>query len=165
MKKFSVSLLAISFFILTLFGCNTNTEPLKLVTAFEATAVISTSDITMKVQIISVSADDVSIVVQAPENLKGLEYHKVNSTLYIDYDGLKCTTASDYLTFFNPFEVIFDAVECITLARPDSTKSGNETLVFTSETLNGEVVFYTDKEGNIIKILPQYTDCEIDLSY
>ena len=166
MRKFSVSLLAILFLLLTLCGCQNLVENVKPNTFFEATATLKTQDMTTQAQIVCASEDDVSITLLLPESLKGLNYHLVNSTLYIDYKGLKCTTTDDYFTSYNPFEVIFDAVECAELAQCKGTTEDENMFIYTGESQHGAIELYVDeKSGNIMKINPSYTNCEIELSY
>lgn len=166
MRKFSSSLLAISFFIFTLCGCQSQAEPVKPNIVFESVATIKGNDITTQAKIVCASADDVSIEFMSPSSLKGLSYHKVNSTLYIEYNGLKCTTVDDYLTSFNPLEIIFDAVACVDFAKCKGNNDDNESLVFVGETPHGSIELYVDSEsGNINRIEPSYTACEIELVY
>lgn len=167
MRKFSASLLAISFFMLILCACNKVTEPVTLNTQFVSKAVIVTDEITMNAEITVCGGDDVSITLLSPESLKGLNYHKVNSTLYIEYNGLKCTTADDYLTSYNPFEVIFDVLSSLSNAQLKIIGEKSESEVaYKGKTANGEYTLYADKKsGKIQKIVSSFTDCEITFSY
>ena len=166
MRKFSVSLLAISFFIVTLCGCQSTAEPVKPNVSFKATACVKSKDIETQVQVVCASPDDISITLMSPPSLNGLSYHKVNSTLYIEYSDLKCTTTDDYLTSFNPFEVIFDAVECAPLAKYKGNIEDDKSLLYVGETPYGSIEMYVEKEnGNIKSIKPSYTNCKIELSY
>ena len=166
MRKFSASLLAILFLLLSLLGCQSTGEQVNINTVFEAIATIKTENITTQAKIVCASVDDVSITLLSPESLNGLNYHLVNSTLYIDYKGLKCTTTDDYFTSYNPFEIIFDAVRCAGLAQYKGATEDGKMLIYTGDSLHGAIELYVDeKSGNIMKINPSYTNCEIELSY
>ena len=72
----------------------------------------------------------------------------------------------DYLTSFNPFEVIFDAVGCAPLAKYKGNIEDDKSLLYVGETPYGSIEMYVEKEnGNIKSIKPSYTNCKIELSY
>ena len=166
MREFSASLLAISFFICFLCGCEKAEEPFVPNIGAVSKATIVTEHITMDVEVTAYSGDDVSITLLTPESLKGLNYHKVNSTLYIEYNGLKCTTAQDYLTPFNPFEVIFDVFSSLSKTPLKSTGKEGELCVYSGTASSGTYTLYADKKsGKILKIVPSFAECEITFSY
>lgn len=166
MRKFSASLLAISFFMFIFCGCDKVTEPTTPNTTFVSLLEIVTDEITMTAEITACGSDDVNITLLSPETLKGLCYHKVNSTLYIEYNGLKCTTADDYLTLDNPFEVIFDVLLSLDNAQLKVSDKEGECDIYSGKCSYGEYSIYLDKESSdILKIVPSFTDCEITFSY
>lgn len=166
MRKFSASLLAISFFMLIFCGCEKVAEPVTPNTTFIALSEMVTDGITMTAEITACGSDDVNITLCSPETLKGLSYHKVNSTLYIEYNGLKCTTADDYLTSYNPFEVVFDVLSSLESAQLKASGKEGELYIYTGKCSYGEYLIYIDeKSSDIQKIVPTFTDCEITFSY
>ncbi len=166
MRKFSASLLAISFFVMNLCGCENQKELTLPLTQFVSQAKITTDDIEMVVEITANSVDDVRINVVSPDSIQGLSYHRVNSTLYIEYDELRCITTDDYLDGDNPFQVVFDVLDSISLIQLQKVSHDDGTIVYKGRNDNGVFnISIDDESGKILAVDPQYTHCEISFLY
>ncbi len=160
MRKLCLSLLAISFFMVVLCGCD-KVNAVKPNVNFTSHCKVEVDDMTLTLNIISSSDEDVSVEVLSPDNLNGLKYERVNSTLYIDYHGLKCTTTDDYLTHFNPFDVLIDTLVSAKTTDISYMCDADECDVYKGRGENGEYTFFVDKSsGDIKRIKPLYADYE-----
>lgn len=161
MRRFSVSLLAISFFILSFCSC-TAQEPIKPVCYFTAQAQFNTEDIEFSAIVTSARGQNIVIEVTSPDTLKGLTYTYTNDTLYIEYEGLKCTTNSDYLPPDSPFQVVIDTLISLSYSEPKYLKTDGDCNYYTGMTQSGEVTVCTDSTtGFIQSVKPSYTDYQI----
>ena len=164
MRKILLSLLAISFFILTLSGCaqEMKTQP---VLYFSADAVFKTDDITMKSKVESFNTEDVTVTMLSPDNVNGISYQRVKSTLYITYNELRCIATNDYLPRFSPVSVVFDSL----LSMQDGTCTFScfegDFAVYKNQTGTLKQTVYVDKKsGYIYRISAPYANCEITFS-
>lgn len=164
MRKFSASLLAISFFIISLCSCSNVSTP-DVVAYFTANAKIESNENVVHFTVKSSEDKSISVCFTSEKEVEGLCYHYTNSTLYIEYKGLKCITNSDYMPYFTPVDVVFDTLSSISSLGYEFKKSENEYDVYTGLSKSGGYTFYTDKKtGAILEIIPSYTDCKISFS-
>lgn len=160
MRKIAFMLLAISFLFLSLFGCKPN-EQITPTPYFTAKAQIKSQDTTASADIMS-QPDGLTITFNSPDILEGLTYRYVNSTLYIDYHGLKCTTNSDYLPSFAFVDVLYETILSLRDTSVTQNEANDNYAVFKGENESGGYTLYADvNTGELIKIVPSYTDCEI----
>ena len=160
MKKLCLSLLAISFFMALLCGC-IKENAVKPNTNFTSQCKVEVNDMTLTLNVISSSSENVSVEVISPDNMNGLKYERVNSTLYIEYNGLKCTTTDDYLAPFNPFDVLIDTLISAKTTELSYMCEADECNVYKGRGENGEYTFFVDKSsGDIKKIKSLYADYE-----
>lgn len=161
MRRFSVSLLAISFFIVTLCSCKV-APPTKPVCYFSANAQFKMGDTEFCAVVTSAQGQNIVIEVTSPDTLKGLTYTYANDTLYIEYDGLKCTTNSDYLASNSPFQVVIDTLLSLSYSEPEFLQSDGDNSYYTGMSQSGEFTLCADSATGFIKSLePSYTDCQI----
>ncbi len=164
MSKFSASLLAISFFIVILSGCGKQSQT-KPVSNFTANAQIQTKDTEYSAVVTSSTGQNILIEVTSPDTLCGVTYQYTSSTLYIEYDGLKCTTNSDYLPSYSPFEVIIDTLLSLSYTQLNLKQTDGDVVIYTGSSDNGDFTLYVDQNtGFINAIEPSYTDCEISFT-
>ncbi len=161
MRRFSVSLLAISFFVVTLCSCKVY-SPAKPVCYFTANAQIKTGDISFDAVVTSAQGKNIVVEVTSPDTLKGLTYTYTNDTLYIEYDGLKCTTNSDYLLSHSPVQVVIDTLLSLSYAEPEFVQTDGDSSYYTGVSQSGKFTLCTESSTGFIESLePSYTDCEI----
>lgn len=163
MRKFSWSLLAIPFFVAILCGCQSQhiAEP-KI--HFTATAQITTPDISYTAKVKSSNAD-ITVEMLSPDTVSGLTYQLANSTLYIDYDGLKCITQSDYLSADNPIAVVIDTLVALSQSSAQYKETTDEADIYIITTDYGEVTLYINADtGYIERVVSSYTDREISFT-
>ena len=161
MRRISVSLLAISFFIATLCSCET-VIPVKPVCYFTADAQIKSGDITYDAVVTSAQGQNIVIELTSPDTLKGVTYTHANDTMYIEYDGLKCTTNADYLPSCSPVQIVIDTLLSLCYTEPEFVQTDGDLNTYTAVSQNGKFTLYTDSSTGFIKgIKPSYTDCEI----
>ncbi len=164
MKKLIASLLAISFFMPIFCGCGKE-GGVNPVTIFKADADIKTDDTTVKATVETISTDNVRVVVNSPKELNNLSYERVNSSLYIEYNSLKCTADSDYLPPFNPFDVLIDSLVSMNSTQLNFEKNESGCDVYSGFTDAGKYYAYFDSvSGNLEKIEPTFADVEITFS-
>ncbi len=164
MFKFSASLLAISFFIAVLSSCGVATTP-DVVSSFTANAKIESNDNVVHFDITCAKDKSITVRFVSPKEVEGLCYHYTNSTLYIEYKGLRCTTNSDYMPYYTPVDVVFDTLYSIASFSYELKESKPEYDVYSGVAESGKYTFYTDKKtGEILEISPSYTDCKISFS-
>lgn len=163
MRKFSVSLLAISFFIMSLCGCQTKSS-VEPIVQFSADVKIVTDDMQMQATLCT-DESVVTVTVISPETLNGLTYRRAKSTLYIEQNGLKCTTVTDYLQSFNPFDVLIDCMLSLKSSELQYVTQEEEYVVYKGIAENGGYSIYVDSHsGYIHKLQPQYTACSFEFS-
>lgn len=164
MRRFSVSLLAISFFIMSLCSCTAD-MPLKPVCYFTAEAQFVTDNTEFSAVVTSAQGQNIVIEVTSPDTLKGLTYTYTTDTLYIEYDGLKCTTNSDYLPADSPFQVIIDTLLSLSYSEPEYMKTDGNSSCYKGVSSSGEFTVYTESTtGFIQSVKPSYTDCQISFT-
>ncbi len=96
MRKLTRSLLAISFFIFALCGCESDTS-VDIQNSFCADAQVVQNDLAFNCVVERQSATDLSVKIKSDDNTDGLKYRYVNDTLYIEYEGMRCIAGADYL--------------------------------------------------------------------
>ncbi|MBR2715563.1 MAG: hypothetical protein IKB73_05095 [Ruminococcus sp.] len=164
MKKFSASLLAISFFMLILCGCDIS-KKVQPVKEFSAKVHITCADTESDANVVLSQGNNLLIEITSPESLRGLTYQYANSTLYIEYEKLKCNSNSDYLQKDNPFDAIKTALFTMKTTPVECRKTENDIDVYVLNTERGKSHVYVDsKTGYIRRIKPNYTACEIEFS-
>ncbi len=163
MRKVLLSLLAISFFIFNLSGCEADTRKPPQV-YFSADAVITDSDITMNAKLSSTYGENIFVSIISPDTLKGLEYQKTNSTLYIRYGELECIADEDYLASFSALDVLIDTLASLQTNQFSYYKTEQHLDVYKVKLKNVDCkVFVNPQNGFITKIVPQYKDVSIVL--
>lgn len=163
MRKFMISLLAISFFIVTLCGCRQDNVK-SVCTYFCADAVICADDKQIDVKLSSTIGQNVTLSLLTGDATKGMSYRVANSTMYIEYGELSCVTKVDYLPDFCYADVVLDTLLSIQKTAPLFNKEHEMFNEYKVKTDNGDVLVFADKKsGYITKIKPLYTDCEIKL--
>lgn len=164
MRKLWASLLAISFFIAIFYGCSTQSR-VEVKTEFEAECKVEVNDIELCLDVLSASGENITVKVISPDNFKGLTYERVNSDLYIVYNGLKCTTCADYLTSYNPFDILIDSLICAKTAELSYMHEEGDYAVYKGKSENGEYNLYIDRlSGDIKKLKPLYAQYEFEFS-
>lgn len=162
MRKLWLSLLAISFFICTLSGCETQIA-VQPNLSFTADCSVKVNDYDLVLNVISSDTENVSVEVVSPDNLQGLTYERVNSTLYIDYKGLRCNTSSDYLTKFNPFQILIDVLSSAKTTELEYILEDKGCVVYKGLSESGEYMLFVAKDtGEIKKVKPMYAQYEYE---
>ncbi len=162
MKKLWASLLAISFFILIFCGCSVF-EPIPPVTEFASDVSFKLPDITLSMSVDSISGDNVTIEVYSPKSVKGLTIQRANSSLYIEYNGLKCISDADYLADFNPFSVFIDVVISMKNTELSYINNEGDFSVFEGRTETFEFKVFSDKNsGKINRIVIDEKNLEVN---
>lgn len=154
MRKVFVSLLAISFFILTLSGCTESVKPLQ--PYFTSDCVVSNAGTKLEMKLCSSYNDNIIATVSKGEVLSGLEFQKNNSTLYLRYNDLECIASEDYLPYFCGVDVLFDTLSCCqnNTVSYSSTQGKYDVYIAKLECCDCEI--YADSDsGKIVKILPK----------
>ncbi len=164
MKKLIVSLLAISFFMLAFCGCESDIRATPI-TLFTADAVIKTEDVEIESVVEVRSIDNIRATLSSPKEISGLTYERVNSSLYIEYNDLKCITEKDYLSSDNPFDILIDTLVSMNTTALVFEYTQDEFDVYSGMTPTGEYKAYFDsKSGYLFKIEPTFTDVKIIFS-
>ncbi len=165
MRRISVSLLAISFFIFILFGCNIAQRKAP-VTLFEADAVLHSENMTLEGKVVSATGGNITLSVLSPKDVRGLMYSLSNSNLHISYGDLKCTTNTDYLPAFSPIDVLFSTLSSVQSNSFEYKATKEYTDIYKATCSRGSFLMYVDSvTGRITRIEPSYTDCYITFSY
>lgn len=152
MKKLWASLLAISFFILTFCGCSLS-KPTPPVTEFVSDVSLELPDAALSMSMNSAAGDNVILEVISPESLKGLTFQRANSSLYIEYNGLKCIADADYLADFNPFSVLIDVVISMKNTELSYISNEGDFAVFEGKTETFEYKVFSDKKSGKINMI------------
>ena len=164
MRKFMISLLAISFFVVTLFGCrqDKNTD---VCTLFSCDAVIVAENREIKTKLSSTYGHNITLSFESPDSIKGLTYRVLNSNVHISYDSLECTVNTDYLPQFSYADVVIETLLCMQKNKPEFLKEGDDYNQYKVKNKHGDVLVFADKKTGLIAIIvPMYTDCKIMLS-
>ncbi len=165
MRKFSLSLLAIPFFVLIFTGCSAEYHAQPQI-CFEAQAVLHNSDNSFKAKITSSEGENITVSVLTPKSTKGLTYTLSNSTLYINFSGLKCITTSDYLPSFSALDVLFQSLSLMHKNELVYSRSNDEFDIYTLKSGGKEFSVYVQpKSGLIHEIRPMYNDTYITFEY
>ncbi|MBE6825102.1 MAG: hypothetical protein E7513_07140 [Ruminococcaceae bacterium] len=161
MRKISVSLLAISFFVFSLFGCDIGQRKAPVV-FFESDAVLHSENLTIESKVISAQGKNITLSILSPKDVKGLTYSLSNSNLHINFGNLKCTTSTDYLPSFSAVDVLFDTLSAMQSSSFDYKATKEYTDIYKGTCEGGSFLMYVDSvTGNITRIEPSYTDCYI----
>lgn len=161
MCKFSASLLAISFFIFTLSAC-TPISPAQPEYYFTSDAQIKTQNCVTHAQVQSCEDGTISVTVTSPEELQGMKYQYTNDTLYIEYDGLKCTTVTDYLSDSNPFDIIYTVLKASVSSELNIIENDGKDVLYKGRTDSGAFEMCVDADtGAITRITPSFADVQI----
>lgn len=164
MRKFMISLLAISFFIVMLSGCKEK-SPEPLCNYFSGDAVILADDRKFDVKVSSTIGQNVTLSYLSGDSTKGLSYRVTNSTMYISYGELSCMTKVDYLPSFCYADVVIDTLLSMQKNTASFVKEVEQYNEYKLDNGSGEVRVFADKKsGCIAKIKPMYADCEISFS-
>lgn len=164
MRKFSVSLLVISFFMFALCGCAKTTVKNPVI-YFSANAEIHTQDISMTAKVSTTLGNNVNVSLLTPKPLSGLYYQLKDSTLYIGYNSLKCNAPSDYLSHYNPICVMIDTLSSLDKNTLTYQKTENKSDIYSGKGESGEFTLYVDSQtGYVTRIIPKYTQCDISFT-
>ncbi len=165
MRKITLSLLAISFFMLTVCSCSMS-EPSAPVTEFKASATVESGEEEYKVVIDSTPDACLKITVNEPKVLLNMQYTYTKDTLYIEYEKLKCNATCDYLRQEAFADIIYRALK-FDSANPlkiKETDIEHTTYIVTCD--YGEIELLCDTKTGVIKeITPSYADVKIHLRY
>ena len=154
MRKVFMSLLAISFFIILLCGCNDSTKQIQ--PYFTADCVVTNAQLNFKLQLCSYNKNSVSAILKSKDTLNGLEFEKNNSTLYIRYNDLECIANDDYLPYFSGVDVLFDALLCCKNNTVSYLRSQGDFDVYKAKLEYCDCEIFVDsKSGQIKKISPK----------
>lgn len=162
MRKITLSLLAISFFMLTFCSCAL-TQPSPPVTEFEACAKVQTGDESYDVVISSTPDSCINIKVRKPEVLNSLRYTYTKDTLYIEYQKLRCNATSDYLRKEAFFDVIYRALKFDKTKPLEIKESDSKHTKYKVKSEYGDIELLCDtKSGEIKEITPSYAHVKIE---
>lgn len=165
MRKITLSLLAISFFMLTLCSCAMS-EPSAPVTELKASATVESGEEKYSIIVESTPDGCVKITVNEPKVLFNMQYTYVKDTLYIEYEKLKCNATSDYLRQEAFADIIYRALKFdkTNPLKIKETDSEHTTYIVTCD--YGEIELLCDTNSGAIKeITPSYADVKINLRY
>ncbi len=162
MRKITLSLLAISFFIFTLCSCGV-TQPSAPVTEFKASATVETGEEKYNITVESTPDGCIKITVNEPKVLENMQYTYTKDTLYIEYEKLKCNATSDYLRQEAFADVIYRALSFDKTNPLKIKESDSEHTTYIVTCDYGEVELLCDtKSGAIKEITPSYADVKIE---
>lgn len=165
MRKITLSLLAISFFILTLCSCSVN-EPSAPVTEFSATATVKAEKESYAIAVSSTPDGCIKITVNKPKVLENMQYTYAKDTLYIEYEKLKCNATCDYLRKEAFADVIYRALSFDKANILKIKESDSECTTYVVTCDYGEIELLCDTKSGVIKeITPLYADVKINLVY
>ncbi len=165
MRKFSLSLLAISFFMLVFSGCSVENHAQPQI-YFESKAILHNSDNSFEAKITSSQGQNITVSVITPESVKGITYTLSNSTLYINSGGLRCITVSDYLPSYSALDVLFQSLSLMETHELVYSRNNEESDIYTLKAPPKEYSVYVDrKSGFIREIRPMYNDTYITFEY
>lgn len=161
MRKITLSLLAISFFMLIICSCDINT-PSQPNLRFSREAVVKTGDNEYLISVKSESDSYIKIVVKNDDTLGGMSYTYTRDTLYIEYKKLRCNASKDYLLENSFADVIYQTISCCDAEKLRVKNSDSEKTEYTLRCSYGEISLLCDtKTGDIKEIIPSYTDMTI----
>ena len=161
MRKITLSLLAISFFMLILCSCDVS-EPSAPVTQFKAYATAKTGDESYSIIVESTSDGCIKTTVEAPDNLSGMQYIYTKDTLYIEFEKLRCNATIDYLRKEAFPDVIYRALRFDNTKQLTVKESDNDHTKYIVKSVYGDVELLCDtKSGEIKEITPSYADVKI----
>ena len=126
MRKVFMSLLAISFFIILLCGCNNSTKQIQ--PYFTADCVVTNAQLNFKLQLCS----------------------------YNKYNDLECIAHDDYLPYFSGVDVLFDALLCCKNNTVSYLRTQGDFDVYKAKLEYCDCEIFVDsKSGQIKKISPK----------
>lgn len=164
MRKLTLSLLAISFFIFTLCGCE-NVNSFSVMDTFCVNAQVKQNDLTFNCVVERQSNTDLSVKITEDDNTNGLTYHYVNDTLYIEFEGLKCITNTDYLKGNCAVSIIYNVMSELENLQNYKCEKVEDTYIYTLKNDNvSALVSLDENSGQIVGIKVINTDCEIKFS-
>lgn len=161
MRRLPVSLLAISFFIITLTACK-STDNVSPVTYFGADAVIISKDTTVNAKVSVNQGKNVSVLMYITDKDNPVSYQFMDGKLTISYNGLECSADSSFLPQFNPVSVIYDTFCTLDICELEYKKTTDDAVIFDGKYDNKSFTIYVEKgTGYVKKILPHYVDVQI----
>ena len=150
MKKITLSLLAISFFMFMFCSCNLS-EPAVPTCVFSSIASVKTADSEYKVEVNSSVDGCIKITVINPEPLTGLTYTYAKDTLYIEYLKLRCNAPVDYLKRGAFADVIYRALSYEKEKPLRIKESDTDTTTYIVENNSSEILLFCDTKTGVIK--------------
>ena len=164
MRKLTRSLLAISFFIFALCGCESSPS-FNIQTDFCVNAQVEQNDLTYNCVVERHSTTDLSVKIESDDNSNGLKYHYVNDTLYIEYEGLKCIANTDYLKNDCAISLLYNVMCELENLSSYPSESEENVCVYTVKTDKVNANISVDKNSGLIeKIEFNNVDCEISFN-
>ncbi len=160
MRRLSVSLLAISFFIITLCSCK-SIEPVSPVIQFKGNAVINVGDSKAYATVSVIDSENMAMCIRLSEDT-GVLYQLSDFEMTIAYDDLVCRASGDYLPSYTSVSVFFDTIRSLYSSEPVLIGSTDSQFVYKGESTAGQYLLTVDKQtGHILSIRPQYADVEL----
>ncbi len=150
MKKITLSLLAISFFMFIFCSCNLS-EPVMPACVFSGNANVKTADSEYKVEVNSSIDGCIKITVLKPEPTTGLTYTYAKDTLYIEYLKLRCNAPVDYLKRSAFADVIYRALSFEKDKPLRIKESDTDTTVYIVEGDLSQILLFCDTKTGVIK--------------
>ena len=164
MKKITLSLLAISFFMFIFCSCDV-VKPAVPDCVFTSNATVKTQDSEYDIEVNSGVDGCIKIKVLKPTPVSGLTYTYAKDTLYIEYLKLRCNAPVDYLRRGAFADVIYRALS-FEKEQPLRTKtSDRETTTYIVESGDSQILLSCDtKTGVIQKIEDTTTNVIVEFS-
>ena len=164
MRKLTRSLLAISFFIFALCGCESSPS-LNIQTDFCVNAQVMQNDLTYNCVVERHSATDLSVKIESDDNTNGLKYHYVNDTLYIEYEGLKCIANTDYLKSDCAVSLLYNVMCELENLSSYPSEIEDKVCAYTIKTEKVNALLSVDKNsGGILSVQFPDSACTVDFS-
>ena len=164
MRKLMRSLLAISFFIFALCGCESSPS-FNIQTDFCVNAQVEQNDLTYNCVVERHSATDLSVKIESDDNTNGLKYHYVNDTLYIEYEGLKCIANTDYLKNDCAISLLYNVMCELENLSSYPSEIEDKVCVYTMKTEKVNALLSVDKNsGGILSVQFPDSACTVDFS-
>lgn len=140
-------------FALALSGCSSKAqEPKK---EFTATVAVKSQrfipeDFTLEAQVQRTADGELDITLTSPKEISGLAY-SYSDKFDMSYNELYCETETDYLPDFSFAQVIYNVLEDF-YTNAECTDKGADGCTYKGNSMSGEYMVKTDKEGYITDI-------------
>ena len=164
MRKLTRSLLAISFFIFTLCGCE-SVDKTTIEDTFHLNAYVQQNETSFNCDVNRQNSSDLCIKIKSDNNTNSLVYHYVNDTLYIEYEGMRCITNTDYLKSDSAVSLMYCVMSELENLSSYPSEIEDKVCVYTMKTEKVNALLSVDKNsGGILSVQFPDSACTVDFS-